>query len=220
MLNIDEFLNSRPLTIEKLSISNCELNNLPDLSRFTSVKTLYCINNNIESFSGEFLPPSIKRLYFNCNKLNAIPENLPEGLTYLSCNYNKLTALPETLPDSLEVLWCNNNKITEMPSKMPLKLITLWCNNNLLTELPENLPITITFVNCFCETLLINHPTLSNIGSNHIYYIAEKNKALIDRQIVEVKEKITEYKNILKALKDKKKGTLRYNRFHILFSFM
>ena len=76
MVNI---LDTYAFDIDSINLSNNGLSKLPDLTRFTKLKVLYC-----------------------CNNLLTELHNLPESLTELYCYNNQLTTL-HNLPDSLTI---------------------------------------------------------------------------------------------------------------------
>ena len=83
------YLNTLPDDINCINLRHRYLSELPDLSRFHSLKTLYCDHNSLTS-----LPPlpGVKRLY---------------------CERNELVRLPSI---DLDILWCNENKLTTLPN--------------------------------------------------------------------------------------------------------
>ena len=80
--------------IIELNLSNKQLNELPDLSKYTNLEILDCYNNNLTSLNN--LPTTLKKLNCSHNQLVRLPK-IPSGLQILSCHYNKLTKLPITL---------------------------------------------------------------------------------------------------------------------------
>ena len=101
---IEDYLNSLPDDIEEINVSYKYLDYLPNLSRFTKLKILYCNNN----------------------ELTHLP-SLPNSLERLDCDVNELICLP-TLPESLQILRCEDNKLTFIA--IPISLLYLsWKNN-------------------------------------------------------------------------------------------
>lgn len=128
MYNVEEYLNSLPDDIPKISILHRRNIKLPSLERFTKLKYLECINCKITELPE--LPDSIETLYCGDNNLTYLPK-LPSNLKCLHCPFNQLTELPE-LPNNLVKLVCYNNKLKSLP-KIPKSLIVLSCAEN---ELP------------------------------------------------------------------------------------
>ena len=83
------YVDSLDINITELDLSNKNLTELSDLSRFTKLQILKCSNN----------------------KFTSLPNNLPDSLQILSCYNNQITSLPSTLgclPKSLQKLYCFN----------------------------------------------------------------------------------------------------------------
>ena len=99
---MDKILDTYTLDIDSINLSCKKLSKLPDLTRFTKLKVLYCSNNMLTELHN--LPESLTELYCNYNKLTTL-SNLPESLTELYCNYNELTTL-SNLPNTLITLEC------------------------------------------------------------------------------------------------------------------
>ena len=172
--NIQTYIDSLPDDILKLNLSNKELTELPDLSRFSELEKLYCCNNQLTSLP-ETLPESLKLLECWKNQLTYLPETLPNSLCILNCAINKLTSLPNHLPNSLRllncdynqltlllyagapfnhlsnslrILHCYNNQLTSLPDTLPDSLRILHCDNNQLTSLPDTLPDSLQELTC------------------------------------------------------------------------
>ena len=93
-----EYLNSLPDDVDYIDLTAISLHELPDLSRFHSLLTLYCDNNLLTHLPP--LPPTLEMFYCDHNLLIQLPP-LPPNLKQLYCEYNQLTSLP-LLPESLE----------------------------------------------------------------------------------------------------------------------
>ena len=141
-----------PNTITVLNLNYEDLDEFPDLSRFTNLKELYLKKNNfitipklpdtLEIFdcswnnlitSFHSIPPNLVELYCQGNKLSYLPL-LPSSLTYLNCNSNNFDFIPP-LPPKLEKLFCTNNNLTMLPI-LPNTLTYLDCNKNQIKRLP------------------------------------------------------------------------------------
>jgi Leucine-rich repeat (LRR) protein len=152
---IEEYLNSLPLDIEHIDVSNRGLTYLPNLQRFTNLKTFICAHNKIT-----WIPPlnnSLIKLVCVYNNIKELP-CLNENLTILNCSFNKLTKLPN-LNENLEELDCSNNKLTVLP-KFNDKLSILNCSYNQLTNIPR-LNENIYKINSY-HNLLKELPQLNN----------------------------------------------------------
>ena len=130
--NIEDYLNSLPLSTTEIDVSNKGLTYLPDLSRFKQLTLLICSYNRLRQ-----LPPlndTLKQLDCFHNFLTELP-TLNNNLQKIHCSYNLLTELPD-LNDNLTVLYCSYNQLTKLP---PLNnnLKFLNCSYNCLTQLPQ-----------------------------------------------------------------------------------
>ena len=106
---IQPYLNSLPDDTKCINLRHKYLTELPDLSRFHSLKTLYCDHNSLTSLPQ--LSPSLEDLYCNNNRLTSLPP-LP-GLKRLYCERNELIRLPSI---DLDILWCHENNLTTLPN--------------------------------------------------------------------------------------------------------
>ena len=68
-------------TIEELDLSNKNLTSLPDLSKYTKLKVLYCECNEIISLDN--LPPGLQKLNCGDNQITSL-DNLPPGLQIIN----------------------------------------------------------------------------------------------------------------------------------------
>ena len=91
-----DILDTYTFDTELIDLSDKGLTKLPDLTRFTKLKTLNCSYNQLIELN-----------------------NLPNTLTYLDCWNNQLTEL-SNLPNTLTTLQCGNNQLTELREIMIL----------------------------------------------------------------------------------------------------
>ena len=136
--NIEEYINSLPEDVEEINVSFDNLTYLPDLSRFTNLKELYCGYNQLTSLPN--LPANLQELYCSKNQLTLLP-NLPPNLQTLICSYNQLTLLPN-LPPKLQTLGCDNNQLTLLPD-LPTTIKYLYYNNNPIYDLLNSDDISV-----------------------------------------------------------------------------
>ena len=71
-IKVQTYLNSLLYDILELDLSNCNLTELPDLSRFTQLQELNCEQNKLTSLP-DHLPHYLRRLYCSCNQLTSLP---------------------------------------------------------------------------------------------------------------------------------------------------
>ena len=142
MSTIQKYLKSLENNITELDISDKNLTQLPDLSRFTNLQILKCHKNKITVLPK--LPDKLTRLICYSNEITELPE-LPTHLHTLLCDYNNITNLLQ-LNKELVFLSCNKNLLIQLPT-LPESLCTLRCNENQLETLPF-LPDNITHLHC------------------------------------------------------------------------
>ena len=180
--DIETYLNSLSVDIDKLYISNRNITSLPDLTRFKKLEVLYCCENSLTSLPT--LPKSLKKLHCCVNELTSLLP-LPQSLEELLCCDNELTSLP-TLSQSLAILDCYNNKLTSLPT-LPQSLKKLVCAKNKLTSLP-NLPQKLEELYCHSnpifeiihnDMLLIKKQNIQTLNNfRHLYYCLQFKKQL------------------------------------------
>ena len=120
-----------------------KLTEMPDLSRFTHLKQLFCNHNNLKSVGN--LPNNLIQLNCENNYLEHL-EKLPRKLEILFCDGNFLTNL-HGLPATLKVLSCSNNDLGKSLNKELIgknKLEELNCDDE---SIPKNLPRGLKILN-------------------------------------------------------------------------
>ena len=195
--NIEDYINSLPLSTCLIDVSYKGLTYLPDLSRFKQLRHLNCSFNKLT-----WLPPLNNTLtHLDCsdNKLTELPP-LNENLTHLVCNNNNLTWLPR-LNNNLITLNCTDNQLTELPH-LNDNLTQLYCSRNQLTWLP---PLNNNLTDLYCSyNQLTWLPPLNN-KLQMLYCrntnIFNKNTYLYDNKIIQTLRK---FRNTYYLLKFKK----------------
>jgi Leucine-rich repeat (LRR) protein len=122
------YLNNLPDNVEKIDLSNKNLYELPDLSKFHNLKELNCENNQLASIPTF---PNLKILYCSHNFIVSFP--ILPNIEILHCSNNHLTSLP--IFPNLKILDCQGNRITSLP--ISPNLISLQCCNNRITIIPS-----------------------------------------------------------------------------------
>ena len=198
---IEDYLNGLSQFAECINISNKGITYLPDLSRFTNLKILYCSHNKLTSLS--LLNPNLEELYCSYNKLTSLPKLNP-NLKILCCHHNLLTILPP-LTEKIEKLYCYNNKLTSLPP-LNISLNELWCSYNQLTSLPS---LNINLEELFCSyNSLTSFPNLNPklkkccCHLNPIYDIIYNSNMTILRYNIET---LNRFKELFYCLKYKAK---------------
>ena len=146
--NIDDYLGSLPEDILIINVANKGLTYLPDLSRFTKLRRLYCQANKLTSLPK--LNESLAILNCSQNLLTSLPE-LNKNICSLLCHHNYIVQLPK-LNEELMELNCSNNKLTSLP-KLNTNIVLLYCGYNELISLPE---INDKMLQFRCEENLIS----------------------------------------------------------------
>ena len=164
-MNVQEYLTSLSDNVEFINLASFGLTTLPDLSRFTKLKTLYCSWNHLTTIP---VILSLKRLCCKYNQLTSIPV-LP-NLEELYCCHNQLTSIP-ILP-KLKTLFCVCNRLINIPVLPNLK--SLYCCDNTITIIPE-LP-TLKYL--YCKNNPINELIGYEYSEEHIYRFYILNKKL------------------------------------------
>lgn len=99
--------------VEYLDLSGYKIRNLDELTYFTSLKVLYCQNNDV-------------------SRIN-VTQNT--ALTELNCMNNKLTDLDVSKNTSLTTLNCSDNRITRLDVSHNKYLSSLSCSGNQLEKI-------------------------------------------------------------------------------------
>lgn len=142
-------------TLTSMDVSSNCIRDLNGIQYFTSLQTLNCTNNKIDTILN--LPDSLQSLICAANWLTYIME-IPDSVTYFDCTQNQLDSLP-TLPINLLHFDCHNNALTSLPT-LPNSILYFDCSGNQLTFLPS-LPILLPKLNC-AENQLAILPALPN----------------------------------------------------------
>ena len=167
------YLNSLSADILILSIEDRYITSLPDLTRFTNLKELYCSNNLLTSLPNN-LPQGLEILHCSKNKLSSLPDLTRfKNLKELYCSNNQLNSLPNHLPQSLEKIHCSSNQLKYLPTILPQNLKALYCFENKLTYLPnlsEKMLYFIFWNNPIFDILDVNNNSLTKVKENIIIF--------------------------------------------------
>jgi Leucine-rich repeat (LRR) protein len=149
-----------PPNLSLLSMSYCKLTTLVNLP--PQLKQLRAYYNTIRKI--ERLPQTLEYAHLGYNSIQSsclLKYTLPPSLRFLNLDYNKLTSLPTKLPDTLEVLSVVGNMLTALPKELPSSLKTLIVNaNRIRTFKPSWKPGQRLFQlhvrnNCITDNLLV-----------------------------------------------------------------
>jgi Leucine-rich repeat (LRR) protein len=117
-------LPSLPSTLERLTCSYTQIQDLPPLSH-TNLAFLLCNETPLQRLPR--LPPTLIHLSCYRTRISRLP-SLPPRLRDLYCYETDISELPD-LPSTLRILQCNTTKITEFP-ELPIDLCDLICHTN------------------------------------------------------------------------------------------
>ena len=99
---------SEAQVVTQISINSKDIKDLTGIEEFTSLKRLYCANNDLDNLD--------------------VTNNLT--LTNLSCERNNLMSLDVTENSQLEILDCSDNSIDSLDIAQNPKLLSLKCGDN------------------------------------------------------------------------------------------
>jgi len=184
-LSIEEYLSSLSVYTYVIDLCNKDLEYIPDLTRFTSLLSLWCTGNRLKELPA--LPNSVISIHCDKNKLVALPERLPRELYRLHCSKNALTSLPNKLPHQLKEIDCSDNMLTYLPFNLPRNLSMLYCNNNQIrsfTYLPERLHMFQCNNNPIMDDLHLYNTYYSITYINKIYSTIQRVKHIYYGEII------------------------------------
>ena len=202
--NIDDYLGSLPEDILIINVANKGLTYLPDLSRFTKLRRLYCQANKLTSLPK--LNESLAILNCSQNLLTSLPE-LNKNICSLLCHHNYIVQLPK-LNEELMELNCSNNKLTSLP-KLNEKLVKLNCSNNKLTSLPK-LNTNIFLLCCGYNELI----SLPEINDKMLQFRCEEN---LISDVLHIKNEWLCIAGLYREIGIIRQKVKIHNRFRLLF---
>ena len=112
---------------------------LSGLQYFTSLKDLYCSDNQLEELDIS-RNPMLQRLACQSNRLKKLDVSNNPLLTHLVCENNLLNELDVTRNPALEYLLCSNNRLTvlDLSNNPGLKYLWCWCNRLSALDISRN----------------------------------------------------------------------------------
>jgi Leucine-rich repeat (LRR) protein len=172
--------------LQQLTVDNCGLRGMLDLSCCPNLKYVSCKNNllidlYIDCPELEFLDCSnnlLEKLDLeDCDNLrtiicfnNLIQEFLmPDEVVYVNCNFNRLDNLDIPATETLQTLMCATNHIVELETENMPNLQYLDCSGNKIEILDLGSHSELTTLYCWDNELreLITHPYILQV--NHSF---------------------------------------------------
>ena len=133
--------------VEVLFVNGSGIRNLDEISYFTALIDLHCIENQLTSLDLSN-NTALVRLYCYENQLTSLDLSNNTALTYLECDNNQLTSLDLSNNTALTYLECDNNQLTSLDLSNNTALTYLECDNNQLTSLDLSNNTALTRVSC------------------------------------------------------------------------
>ncbi len=160
-----------PLEVKTVDVSYSDLDEVPDLERFTKLNTLKLPNNMLLRFSVNWTAmANLRILKLEHNSLTSIPDEISElsSLSELNINHNQIAVLPRGV-FRLRVmvrLYVSNNLLSEIPPEIANihALLYLDVNYNRLTVLPSEVGQLSDLVGLYVEGNMIEELP-SSIGN-------------------------------------------------------
>ena len=146
-------------TVTDIKCGKQGIHSLSGIQFFTSLKTLYCSDNQIASL--EVHNKSLESLDCPSNLLSSIDVSGATNLISLTCPSNNISTIDISHNTNLKVLRCGKNSIEHLDlSNNPL-LVELYCNNNdKLTQLDISHNPLLSELNC-------NNDKLTQLDISH-----------------------------------------------------
>lgn len=116
--------------VQQLYLSENELEDLGDLSEFTSLQVLDCCTNKLKNLNNSKLPNNIIEFMCKYNELEDIDKILEcKKLQRLDCSNNQIKNMQKLCNhDEIRILICSHNDIESIPFMSNLNKLT--CNHN------------------------------------------------------------------------------------------
>ena len=164
--------------VTSIVVYNLGIESLEGLQHFTSLSTLCCNNNKLESLD---VSKNLQLRHLECdyNKLESLDVSKNTALYYLECYgtaTHKLTSLDLSNNTKLERLYCNNNNITELDLAKNTKLYIIDASGNPLgtIDLSKNINLNeVTLWNCSLTSLDISHIGLGETWRDNVLYLLD-----------------------------------------------
>ena len=121
------------LLIERLSLNDCNIEDLTGIQNFSKLQTLYCRNNKLTKLDLS-KNPMLMNLSCSNNELTELDITKCEKLLYFHCENNLLKKLDVSGNTNLVQLYCFGNQLEELNLKNNFDLGTLHCYDNYMGD--------------------------------------------------------------------------------------
>ena len=138
--------------VDTIIIKNFDVTTLKGIEYFTSLKTLYCFGNEIESLDLS-KNTALEKLNCDGNELTSLDLGNQKALIELSCSNNHLTSLVLGDNTAIKTLSCSQNQLTSLDVGMLTDLTDLRCYNNKLETLNVSNNTRLTNLDCYGNKL-------------------------------------------------------------------
>tara|TARA_B100001123_G_scaffold445720_1_gene598058 strand:+ start:6334 stop:9891 length:3558 start_codon:yes stop_codon:yes gene_type:complete len=163
------------MSITYLDVNNDSISDLTGIEDFTSLTSLYCVNNQLTflNISSNVL---LTTLYCYGNLLTSLDVSNNIALQYLKCNYNPLTSLNVSTNTNLRHLQFHgrtdgSSTISSLDVSNNTALTFLWASNNNLTALDVSNNTALTDLRVGYNNLeslnLSNNTSLTQLSCNN-----------------------------------------------------
>ncbi|MCI8519901.1 MAG: hypothetical protein HFE50_00220 [Clostridia bacterium] len=121
------------LLIERLSLNDCNIEDLTGIQNFSKLTTLYCKNNKLTKLDLS-KNPMLMNVSCSNNELTELDITKCEKLLYFHCENNLLQELDVSGNTNLVQLYCFGNQLEELNLKNNFDLGTLHCYDNYMGD--------------------------------------------------------------------------------------
>ncbi|MFY9116988.1 MAG: hypothetical protein WBK97_08115 [Bacteroidales bacterium] len=133
--------------LERISVSDRGIMSLQGIEYCTGLKTLICMNNNIEELDLQY-NEALEMLICSGNRLSELDVSANTALHYMDCGKNALEVLDVQHNEHLTLLICADNELEELDVSDNSALEYLDCSNNWLTNLDVTQNRNLVILNC------------------------------------------------------------------------
>lgn len=170
------------IRLERLTIGNTELQEIPDISNLQKLKTLNITNSKLSKLHSSIGKlTNLERVSLSSGNLTELPKEIGDVpyLSSLHVSDNKLKALPKELGNCLllDDIDFSKNVLKSIPDELTRcrKMRSININENELTILPESIGSWTTLSTFYAENNKITNIPVGFGEMNSLYYLKLKN---------------------------------------------